>query len=133
MDERQIPADVSVEGLKSLKDALADNGCDTMAKQAVSEAGTQLHQPSYEMGRQVGWEQGVRQSEDAVEKTFQYRSPSPVQAHSLNTLREAAKHFVRVLMQNTPRCADRTAAIRKIREAVMTANFAIVSDGHNLQ
>jgi len=41
------------------------------------------------------------------------------------TIREAALQFAKVLLANSPACADQTAAIRKVREAVMTANAAI--------
>lgn len=44
-------------------------------------------------------------------------------------VRESAKAFARIVLDNTPACADQTAAIRKIREAVMTANAAIALDG----
>jgi len=39
------------------------------------------------------------------------------------------KYFAHVIMEHTPVCADQTAAIRKIREAVMTANAAIALHG----
>ena len=40
-----------------------------------------------------------------------------------------AKEFAGVLYANTPGCADKTAALRKVREAVMTANAAIALKG----
>ena len=64
-----------------------------------------------------------------LREIFQYHAPSPFQQKSYETIREAAKHFAAVLIANTPACADRTAALRKVREAVMTANAAIALDG----
>lgn len=44
-------------------------------------------------------------------------------------IREAALEFAETVLDNTPACADQSVAIRKIREAVMTANAAIALDG----
>ena len=43
-------------------------------------------------------------------------------------LRESGLVMARALHRNVPACADRTAALRKIREAVMTGNVAIALD-----
>ena len=40
-------------------------------------------------------------------------------------LRDAARSFAQVVRDETPAGADQTAAIRKLRECVMTANAAI--------
>lgn len=42
---------------------------------------------------------------------------------------KAALEFARVVVKLTPASADQTAAIRKIREAVMTAMAAIACEG----
>lgn len=47
-------------------------------------------------------------------------------------IRSAGREFARVVLNNTPNCADQTAALRKIREAVMTANAAIACYGDPL-
>ncbi len=44
-------------------------------------------------------------------------------------VRHAARQFAKVVILTTPDCADRSVAIRKIREAVMTANAAIALKG----
>jgi hypothetical protein len=44
-------------------------------------------------------------------------------------IREGAKAFARIIVDNSPPSADTTAAIRKLREAVMTANAAIACKG----
>jgi hypothetical protein len=43
-------------------------------------------------------------------------------------IRDKAKEFAELVIKLTPPCADQSAAIRKIREAVMTANAAIACD-----
>lgn len=63
---------------------------------------------------------------------FRYHQPRPDQLLKYAAVRSAAKHFAEVMMQNTPYCADQQAALRKIREAVMTANAAIALDGLSL-
>jgi hypothetical protein len=60
---------------------------------------------------------------------FKYHAPSADQIPKYEAIREAGKHFCRAVEENTPRCADQSAAIRKIREAVMTANSAVALNG----
>lgn len=44
-------------------------------------------------------------------------------------VREAGKQLALTILEHTPPSADQTAAIRKVREAVMTANAAIACEG----
>lgn len=44
-------------------------------------------------------------------------------------IRDSGYAFASCIMNNTPTSADQTAAIRKVREAVMTANAAIACEG----
>jgi hypothetical protein len=60
---------------------------------------------------------------------FTYHAPTDEQARHYAEIREAALEFATVLLTNTPPSPDQTAAIRKIREAVMTANAAIACEG----
>jgi hypothetical protein len=60
-----------------------------------------------------------------LENWFTYRSPDPDQIPKYRAIREAALVFAEIVRDATPAGADQTAAIRKIREAVMTANAAI--------
>lgn len=61
----------------------------------------------------------------ALQNLFKYHPPLPGQAQKYERLREAAHTFAKVVIQEAPPSADRTAAIRKIRESVMTANASI--------
>lgn len=58
--------------------------------------------------------------------TFDYHKPSDEQVHRISQVRLAAKLMVRCLWEHCPNGPDRTAAIRKIHEAMMTANKSIV-------
>ncbi len=64
-----------------------------------------------------------------LDDVFSYHKPDLDDLAKYHTLREAAKVFAQVVLDNTPNCADRFAAIRKIREAVMTANAAVALKG----
>lgn len=67
--------------------------------------------------------------QEMINNWFMYHVPGPDQFPKYAAIREAGKHFAEVIAQNTPRSADQTAAIRKVREAVMTANAAIACRG----
>lgn len=60
---------------------------------------------------------------------FVYHPPSPEQGRKYNVIRAKALEFAEAIVENTPPCADQSAAIRKVREAVMTANAAIALGG----
>jgi len=63
---------------------------------------------------------------DELEKAFTYQRPTQEQIDSLAEIRSAAFDFARTIERLCPPSAARTVAIRKVREAVMTANASIV-------
>lgn len=63
--------------------------------------------------------------EEHLDEVFRYHPPTPDQQERYVRLREAAKSFAEVIADCCPPCADRSAALRKIRETVMTANAAV--------
>lgn len=65
------------------------------------------------------------EEEENLNNLFTYHAPTGEQTERYRLINEAALNLARVVMENTPRCADQSAAIRKIREARMTANAAI--------
>lgn len=67
-------------------------------------------------------------SQADLDNWFVYHSPKDGQNAKYVEIREAAKVFAEVIVRLTPSSADQTAAIRKIREAVFTANAAIACD-----
>lgn len=60
---------------------------------------------------------------------FMHHPPTPEQLPKYAHLREAARVFADTIIEYTPQCADQSAALRHVREAVMTANAAIALDG----
>lgn len=60
---------------------------------------------------------------------FTYHAPTEDQRERYGLIAAASKNLARVILEVCPQCADRTAAIRKVREAKMTANAAIATHG----
>lgn len=64
-------------------------------------------------------------TEENLHDIFTFHAPLPPQIKSYAEIRNAAEDFARVILENCPDCADRSVAIRKIRETVMVANASI--------
>jgi hypothetical protein len=64
-----------------------------------------------------------------LENWFTYHSPTPDQLPKYQAIRDAGKSLAQTIVDNTPASADQSAAIRKVREACMTANAAIACGG----
>lgn len=60
-----------------------------------------------------------------LDNLFMYHAPKEGQPERYQKLRDAAKAFAQTILDNTRSGADQSAAIRKVREAVMTANASI--------
>lgn len=56
---------------------------------------------------------------------FSYHAPTPEQLVQYGEIRTAAKVFAEVINRHVPAGADKTAAMRKLRDTVMAANAAI--------
>jgi hypothetical protein len=65
---------------------------------------------------------------DKLEAIFTYHDNPDLIPH-YEAIREKAREFAVVILDNTPECADQSAAIRLVREAVMTANASIALGG----
>ena len=65
---------------------------------------------------------------DAIKTLFTYHPPTPEQVEQYVQIRAAGESLARVIHACCPPGPDRTAAIRKVREAVMTANASIATD-----
>lgn len=63
---------------------------------------------------------------EEIEALFTYHAPTADSLRGLVEVRSAAKTLALVINDNVPDCADKSAAIRLLREAVMTANAGIV-------
>ena len=73
----------------------------------------------------------IFQREEVIENIFTYHAPEGDQPQKYVKIREAAKAFAYVVHNCCEAGPDRTAAMRHIREAVMTANQSIAT--HNAQ
>lgn len=63
-----------------------------------------------------------------VDHWFTYHDTKGDQLDRYVRLRESAKRFAHDILDYVPPCADRSAAIRKLRECIMTANAAIACE-----
>lgn len=60
---------------------------------------------------------------------FSYHPPKEEDIAKYGEIRRVAMHLAQTIVQHTPPGPDQSAAIRKVREAVMTANAAIATKG----
>lgn len=60
-----------------------------------------------------------------LNELFKYHPPTGDQPERYERIRQAGKALALEIITCCQGCADRSAAIRKVREAVMTANAAI--------
>ena len=67
--------------------------------------------------------------DEVLERAFMHHPPDLSQQRAYASIRAAGRALALVILQSTPKCADRTAAVRKVREAVMTANAAVALEG----
>lgn len=70
--------------------------------------------------------------EQILAELFKYHAPNFETLPKYAAINQAAKNFAEVVLQNCPRSADRSAAIRQIRDARMTANAAVALNGLSL-
>lgn len=63
-----------------------------------------------------------------LERWFTYHPPTGDQPARYERLRSAARVLAAAIADECPAGADRDAAVRKLREAVMTANAAIACE-----
>ena len=68
-------------------------------------------------------------TDEQLEDMFTYHSPTAEQLPKYAAINTAAKAFAKAVVDNTVPCADQSYAIRKIRDARMTANAAVALDG----
>lgn len=68
-------------------------------------------------------------TQEQLDNWFTYHAPQPGQNEKYIGIREAGKHLAEMIVSACPESADCTAAVRKVREAVMTANQAIACGG----
>lgn len=64
-----------------------------------------------------------------LDEVFKYHTPDQQQIAAYTAIRRAARALAEIIILECPPSADRTAALRKVREAVMTANASIALRG----
>lgn len=67
----------------------------------------------------------VEQLRKDLDNWFMYHAPSEAQVEKYGKLRECGKLLAECIVEVCPMGPDTMAAIRKVREAVMTANASI--------
>jgi len=67
--------------------------------------------------------------EESIKDAFEYHKWTDEQVAKGSSVRQALVDAVRAIVHNVPPCPDRSAAIRKLREARMDANSAITHHG----
>lgn len=69
---------------------------------------------------------------NTLKQFFTYHAPSKAQIPRYERIRAAALAFGTVLLESAPSGPDQSAAIRKLRECVMTANASIALENESL-
>jgi Xaa-Pro aminopeptidase len=64
-----------------------------------------------------------------VERIFTYQPATPEQKEAYAAIREAGIILARAILHNAPNSADRSTALRCVREARMWANAAVALEG----
>jgi hypothetical protein len=64
-----------------------------------------------------------------VRNPFEYQKPGGNQIVQIEEVRQSMRATYTAILENVPPSAERTLAIRKLEEASMWANKAIVFDG----
>lgn len=80
---------------------------------------------------QAGVQHGPLADEIQLENFFTYHPPTNDDVIRYETINVAALHLARTIHRMCPAGSDRTAAVRLVREARMTANAAIACKGAN--
>ncbi len=62
-----------------------------------------------------------------IDDVVNYHKPTELDLAKIGLLREATGDLIKVIVENCPPSPDRSAAIRKARETLMTANASIVA------
>ncbi len=62
---------------------------------------------------------------EVINEWFTYHAPKDGQPKRYEAIRNKAKELATIIVESTPPSADQTAALRKLRECVMTANASI--------
>lgn len=79
--------------------------------------------------RTVGERLEVNKKLDLLFRAKTYPDGQTNQARYLRNVREMGRELCQAIVENTPKCADQSAALRCVREAVLWAEEAVMRDG----
>jgi hypothetical protein len=113
VEKTQAPVDVDRENYKAEHQAFKQNRCDSPMQNAVCSKRPMT-------------------SEEIIAEFFKYHAPNETTIPKYAAINQAAKNFAEVILANCPPGADRSAAIRLIRDARMTANASVALNGLSL-
>lgn len=68
-------------------------------------------------------------TKDNVKEVFTYHAPSPEQVEKMERLRLKQIELAELALEVVPDCADKSVAMRNLREFRMNCNAAIVLNG----
>lgn len=68
-----------------------------------------------------------RPTPESLSELFTHHPPTDEQKNVYMAIRAYGEQLAAAILRHCPPCADTSAAIRKVREAVMTANAAIAT------
>ena len=71
----------------------------------------------------------MKLSNETLDNLFEYHAPNEDQISDMKLLRTHAQLFARTINKVVPESADKSAAIRLLRQCVQISNAAIVLDG----
>jgi hypothetical protein len=66
---------------------------------------------------------------ETITEVVRHHAPNPDQLEAITHIRQSTADLISAIVRYAPKCADQAAAIRKAREAMMSANAAIVLEG----
>ncbi len=66
---------------------------------------------------------------ERLDRLFMYHAPTPDQLPKYEDIRARGRELARVILELCPPGEDREVALRKVREAVMTANASVALRG----
>jgi hypothetical protein len=100
------------------------NGCEPMP---TSDAKAVANQALRSVLAGSGFHHDVVRA--AAAEVVRYHKPTSTQREQHEHLASAAEGMIAAILFACPPCADRTAAIRSVREAKMTASAAVALEG----
>ena len=105
--------------------------CDKTTRPALDYADSRIEeQRERDMAsKQIGYASRPYTDDEKLAEIFRYHSPNETTIPKYEHLRAAAKYFAQVILLTVPPGADRTCALRHVRDAVMTANSGVALNG----